>query len=233
MKTQRIKAMSLMLIIILMSNGCDKSKKNWERTKGLNTIEAYNEFASIHPQSILVDSARLRVEGLKWVKTLEDNTIEAYQKFLTEYPQGIFDDSTRKKIDKLKWDITLKENTIEAYQKFLTEYSQGIFADSARQQIEILKSIFIEIGDLFETGTFDKDGTFHPTKKIQQFNISNKGKRKLGRLKATIFLYDITGKRIGMLIEENDGLSPGWVWAFYIEVSLDVASTKISKIVED
>jgi len=140
MKTQRIKAITLVFIIAFISNGCDKSKRDWERVKGLNTIEAYDEFASIYPQSIFVDSAWQRIEELTWKGTLKENTIEAYQKFLVEYPQSIYTDSAKQEIEKLTWDRISKDNTIEAYQWLLENYPNISHYQQAKDSIDRLLS---------------------------------------------------------------------------------------------
>ena len=130
-----------LIIIALIIFGCDKSRSDWESAEKLNTIEAYNEFLSKHPQSKFVETARQKIDGLTWDRTVKDGTIEAYQEFLSEYPQSKFVETARQKMEELIWNKASKENTIEAYQRFLNEHPQNKFADSAKEKIEQIKKL--------------------------------------------------------------------------------------------
>lgn len=101
MKNQKMIAIMFFITMLFLFYGCDKSKSDWERTEQLNTIEAYEEFLSMHPQSKFADNARQKVEKLVWDKTLKENTIEAYQKFISKYPQSTFAENARQKIEEL------------------------------------------------------------------------------------------------------------------------------------
>jgi hypothetical protein len=67
---------SLILSVLLLASACSNSKKDWQETETLNTVEAYEAFLQKHPSGSFADSARQGIEKLEWLQAdLEPMTI--------------------------------------------------------------------------------------------------------------------------------------------------------------
>jgi hypothetical protein len=65
-------------IIVLMS-GCSNPEKDWEKVRGVNTVEAYNQFINKYPDSkhvseAMVEISRLQIVG-KWKRESSRDTL--------------------------------------------------------------------------------------------------------------------------------------------------------------
>ena len=78
--------------LLLFGAGCSREQQDWRSAEAADTIEAYDQFVTRHPQSELAKQARLRVtqlvEDKDWQAAGTDDTAEAYRKFITEHPNG-------------------------------------------------------------------------------------------------------------------------------------------------
>lgn len=83
----------LVSFFMLVFITCSKEKKHWKMAKSMDTIQAYQEFIKIHPESPLVDSAHVEIARQYFTKAESLNTIVAYNNFLNGHSNSPFADS--------------------------------------------------------------------------------------------------------------------------------------------
>jgi len=72
----------LTICLVCSTSVLSQSKKKWEQTQSLNSIEAYQDFIKKYPQGKYVESAKQELAQLEFVKAKELNTITAYEDFI-------------------------------------------------------------------------------------------------------------------------------------------------------
>jgi outer membrane protein assembly factor BamD (BamD/ComL family) len=138
------KILTLILLCFFFFFSCSNEKKDWKNAEAKNTIEAYNEFLSEHPEGSFADKARfkiLKIQKSYFEEAESKNTIQAYEDFLKQFPKGSFADKARSKIqeiEKFNFKEAESKNTMPAYQMYLEQYPHGRYADQARLRIENL-----------------------------------------------------------------------------------------------
>ena len=93
----------LLMSIVILFAGCDRSEKDWESATSEDTISAYEQFLEVHPEGQYTEEARSRLESLKreehlWQKAESQNTVFAIDKYLETYPQGKFVEKAHSKM---------------------------------------------------------------------------------------------------------------------------------------
>jgi len=119
--------LGIFLLCTVLITGCASTQGHWQKTQKSDTIWAYEEFLTKHPESEFTDEAKRRIEKLTWERAKNTNTIEAYRKFLMEYPQSEFVAEANAGIEKLEereeFDNNLRATTnIVQLEQLLKEY---------------------------------------------------------------------------------------------------------------
>lgn len=78
----------VLLLPLLLSTGCSRDARDYEKAQRTNTVEAYQEFIQKHPQSKFAAQAKAGVEELLLKAAEAKNTIADYRDFLKRYPQS-------------------------------------------------------------------------------------------------------------------------------------------------
>jgi hypothetical protein len=120
----------LIISIIIINMGCEKIKsyQDWEKATKENTIEAYNNFLTKHPESKYNEIAKQKIEEMEFNKVSTENTLEAYKSFLIKYPKGQFSETAKQKLkefEEIEWQNAEKTNTVEAYRAYLSKYPEN------------------------------------------------------------------------------------------------------------
>jgi cell division protein FtsN len=91
----------LALTFLLVS--CSAEKTDWQSAQSADTVEAYEQFISKHPQSALANDARTRTKQLAeekdWEKATGIDTADSYQAFVGKYPDGKWAEEARIRIE--------------------------------------------------------------------------------------------------------------------------------------
>lgn len=91
------------LVLPLTITGCSAEKSDWQSAQSADTVEAYEQFISKHPQSTLAGEARERTKQLAeekdWEKASSIDTMDSYQAFLGKYPEGKWSEEARIRIE--------------------------------------------------------------------------------------------------------------------------------------
>ena len=89
--------------LILGLAGCATTKRDWEKTQTADTVSAYQEFLSKHPQTEFSGQANTRIEQLNWGRAQEINTIEAYETFLQAHKRGKYAEIAKARMEALRF----------------------------------------------------------------------------------------------------------------------------------
>lgn len=83
---------------MLLLTNCSSENSDWKNAKMQNTVQAYEQFISKHPQSLIKDSASFKIEELSFKASVMKNSINDYNDFIKQFPKSIFIDSAKNKI---------------------------------------------------------------------------------------------------------------------------------------
>jgi cell division protein FtsN len=94
---------TLFAVSLLALAGCSREKSDWRSAQAADSPESYEQFIAAHPDSMLVTTARERLQQLAeekdWRTAAGVDTSEAYQQFLAQYPAGKWAREAQVRID--------------------------------------------------------------------------------------------------------------------------------------
>jgi len=122
-------AMVTILAFVLAS--CDRTESHWSRAKGENSVKAYQEFLSNHPQGLHVEEARAALHEAEWVAASKSGTAAALEEFRNRYPQSRHVVDAGELFNAVKWRECTTANTPESYRQYLSKHGDSKFARSA------------------------------------------------------------------------------------------------------
>ncbi len=125
--------------MLFFAYACSTAQKDYERARQLNTITAYQDFLSKHPQSDFSKHAMTRIEEKNFETAESENTIGAYQRFMDASGSELFKNYANQRILKIYTDAFEKakaNDTIEAYEKYLKDYPQSMFSKDSVHRID-------------------------------------------------------------------------------------------------
>ena len=97
MRAQLVIAISILLV------SCSAEKSDWQAAQSADSVEAYEQFITKHPQSALANEARARTKQLAeekdWEKATSVDTADSYQAFLGKYPEGKWSEEARIRVE--------------------------------------------------------------------------------------------------------------------------------------
>src|SRR4030088_1285255 len=97
------KAVAWFRAVMLALAGCSRQQSDWQKTRGTNTSEAYEQFLKKYPSGEFAAQAQRRVKELyeerDWQKARDADTPEAYQAFLKQYPEGKWTEEARIRVE--------------------------------------------------------------------------------------------------------------------------------------
>jgi hypothetical protein len=79
--------------------GCSRERLDWKSAESADTLEAYDHFVVLHPDSALATQARARmtqlVEDRDWQRASSADTAESYKQFLAQHANGKWAEEAR------------------------------------------------------------------------------------------------------------------------------------------
>jgi len=112
MKTRKKYITKLLVIVVLIFFivGCASIASRYSEVRGIDTIEAYEEFIQKYPDSEYANKARMQIDELS-AKT--KNTIEVYREFIVRHPESEFVKEAKVRIKELfLMDKTINDLTV-------------------------------------------------------------------------------------------------------------------------
>jgi SPOR domain len=83
--------------------GCSRQQSDWQKARGVNSIDSYEQFLQKYPASEFTAQAQARVKELyeerDWQKARDADTPAAYQEFLKAYPEGKWAEEARIRVE--------------------------------------------------------------------------------------------------------------------------------------
>ena len=94
---------ALFTVLAGLATGCSREQQDWRSAESADTAESWQRFVEQHPDSELVDHARMRIAQLEIERDFQyadrQATVEAYRDFLTRYPSGKWSERARIRIE--------------------------------------------------------------------------------------------------------------------------------------
>jgi cell division septation protein DedD len=95
--------LALFTVLAGLATACSREQQDWRSAETANTAEAWQRFLEQHPDSELVNQARLRIAQLEAQRDFQyadrQGTVEAYRDFLTRHPSGKWSEQARIRIE--------------------------------------------------------------------------------------------------------------------------------------
>lgn len=148
--TNLLKNSFILLVLISMFISCSNVKKDWDNAKQKNTVEAYSDFITNHPESEFLSEAQNKIADLDWASAISSDSVKAYKDFIAKHTENIHIKEAEQKITDLEWKDAKMKNSIENYKKFIADYPKCSYIDSANHCISQLEGVW-------ENGFLDKD----------------------------------------------------------------------------
>ena len=139
MLTRNILISLIILTVFPIVYACSAAQKDYEKARQVDTIAAYQDFLSKHPQSDFSKTAMTRIEEKKFKMAESENTVAAYQRFINASDSELFKNYANQRIIKIYTDAFEKAkaaDTIEAYEQYLEDYPQGMFLKDSLKRID-------------------------------------------------------------------------------------------------
>lgn len=93
----------LSLAAFLAMAGCSRQQSDWQKTRAVNTTDAYELFLKKYPSGEFSAQAQARLKELyeqrDWQKARDTDTLEAYQAFVKQYPEGKYTEEARIRVE--------------------------------------------------------------------------------------------------------------------------------------
>ncbi len=142
------------LCCALLLAACGSAKYEWSQASHLDTIAAYQAFASKYPNDVHVADANSRIAELKdvqaWNAAQIASSVEGYQQYLTVEPSGAHAQAAHEEIETRErvaaWRVAQTNATAQSLQDFLQKYPTGAEADAARDKLKSLTGYRAELG---------------------------------------------------------------------------------------
>jgi len=131
------------IIFIAIVFSCNTVERDWEKTNEKNSIEAFTEFISKHPESDYLGEAKLKIELLEWEKISKENSIESYSQFIIKFPESVHLIEANAKIEQFEYELIMNSKNKDSLLLFVEKYH------SSQRLLEITERLnnilFIEI----------------------------------------------------------------------------------------
>lgn len=126
------------IVILTLNFGCASQHKAFERTKAINTEEAYEHFLQKYPNSSMRSIALENLIAIKFKKAETANTRDSYQMFLSEYPDSEFSGRAQNALIMINFNLAEKYNCVLAYQEFIRKYPESEQSNIAKSKLKAL-----------------------------------------------------------------------------------------------
>jgi SPOR domain len=94
---------ALFAVLAGLATACSREQQDWRSAESADTAEAWQRFVEQHPDSGLVNQARMRIARLETQRDFQyadrQGTVEAYREFLARHPTGPWSEQARIRIE--------------------------------------------------------------------------------------------------------------------------------------
>ena len=146
----RFSGVILTMGVLLCTAGCATTAGDWRNASSVNTIEAYQEFISQHPNTQQANDAKERIRNIEAGRAFEQvknmNTMEAYETFLSTNPPKKYETEAKKllkiakaakdedALDDNDWTQAEKKNSVSSFFLYFQRHPKGKHVVEAKQR---------------------------------------------------------------------------------------------------
>jgi cell division protein FtsN len=95
--------MAVCCSVLIGIGGCSRQQSDWQKTREVNSTDAYEQFLKKYPSGEFTAQAQARLKEMyeerDWQKARDADTPEAYQAFLKQYPEGKWTEEARIRVE--------------------------------------------------------------------------------------------------------------------------------------
>lgn len=125
---------------------CSSAESDWNQASQTNTVAAYQDFLTKHPDDQHAAQAKTQIATLQdneaWATAQQANNAAGYQQYLTSMPSGAHAQEAHEKLTALQatdaWNSTKNNPTEASLNSFLQMYPNASEAQDARQMLGTL-----------------------------------------------------------------------------------------------
>lgn len=199
----------LSIVMCFILTACDSTESDWLKAREANTLIAYNDFISKHPQGPHLDEAKRGIEEIEWQTAKTNDNAEAYSSYLLKYPEGLYAGEGRKKLNQLEWRAALNRVIPDSrHDELLSMMDQfnaysGTAMDYTPVQKQELVSILVSTARTLDHGVGPsysdiKPVSTVPSRSIGRQNVKSSGMQASGSIgQGSVFKADIVGIVVG------------------------------------
>lgn len=145
MNSQSVVAAALLGTVLTIC-GCSSAQSDWTNAVNANTVVAYQNFLTAHPEGEHYMEAQAKILQLQddngWIEAQHTGTTAAYQTYIQQFPQGSHAAAAHDAMTSMnraaEWKAAQSEGTTAAVEAFLQKYSTGPEADQAKAKLKDL-----------------------------------------------------------------------------------------------
>jgi hypothetical protein len=148
-------AIFVLTVVALTLTGCNRTEKDWTAAKQANTVIAYKEFLTNHPQGAHVEDARNGIEALDWKDAQAKGTIDAYEGYLKAHAGGAHAEAAKSGVESLDWEETATKGAtaFSAYLDFHRKYPGSTRLTAVTADVECSQNLSLSFGGYGFSGT--------------------------------------------------------------------------------
>ena len=131
-----------MWIVALLFSGCATVHDRWANAQQADSIQSYERFLQMHPESQYTQEVHTRLNTLRlerdWREIQNSDSIEEYETFLERYRDSRYSEQARFRLQHLRqelavWKSVAKRGSLDAYKDFLQRYPNNSYAVNAKR----------------------------------------------------------------------------------------------------
>lgn len=113
--------------------GCNRAESDWKTAQSVNTVAAYNDFLSKHPQNSHIAEVKKAIDVLDWNDAKSKSTVEAFNGYLLKNAQGKYAAEAKSSIENLDWKAAQAKGTVESYEAYIRSHGESANTPTARE----------------------------------------------------------------------------------------------------
>lgn len=111
----------------------------FEQTKNKNSIEAYQEFEKLYPESLQISEVKRWISNYILNQTINTGDKDKLKELLGSTNDPNIIKKAEKGIENIVFENAKEENTIESLNDYLTKYPNGVYAKLIKERLEELQ----------------------------------------------------------------------------------------------
>jgi hypothetical protein len=178
---------------VLLLVACNPGKRDWEKTKEQNTIEAYKAYIEKYRESEFLNLANFSIDSLEYLTAINSQNPDSLEYYLETHLAGEFLSSSKQARDSLDYLIAFLSNDSKKLKEYLNKYPDSKNRYNAEK---ILRQHFIKDAIEWLIATYiliDHSSLRFTVEGVIPPNLSQKESERLDSLGIKAFNFKIDG----------------------------------------